>query len=239
MFMIGLELSISRLRSLGSKVFGLGSLQVLVTGAVIGVSAYSLGASFEAATIIGGGLALSSTAFVLQLLNERGERATRFGLATFSILLLQDIAVVPLLILVALLGADGASFTEAFGQAALKGVAALVVAIIFGRYLLRPLYRMIASMRNVELFVATTLLVVLGMGWLMTQAGLSMELGALAGRIAAGRNRTPPPDRGRYKTVSWHLAGAVFHQHRHVDQHRLYTGKSRGYPADRGGPSDQ
>lgn len=186
LFMIGLELSISRLRALGSKVFGLGSLQVLVTGAAIGAAAYGFGASFEAATIIGGGLALSSTAFVLQLLNERGERATRFGLATFSILLLQDIAVVPLLILVALLGADGASFTEAFGQAALKGAAALGVAIIFGRYLLRPLYRMIAGMRNVELFVATTLLVVLGMGWLMSQAGLSMELGALlAGLLLA------------------------------------------------------
>ena len=186
LFMIGLELSISRLRALGSKVFGLGSLQVAITSVVIGAVTYTLGASFEAATIIGGGLALSSTAFVLQLLVERGERATRFGLTTFSILLLQDIAVVPLLILVALLGAEGTSFIQAFGLAALKGAAALAVVIAFGRYLLRPLYRMIASMRSVELFVATTLLVVLGMGWVMSLAGLSMELGALlAGLLLA------------------------------------------------------
>ena len=186
MFMIGLELSISRMRALGRKVFGLGSLQVLITSALIGAAAYFSGLEFEAATIIGGGLALSSTAFVLQLLVERGERATRFGLTTFSILLLQDIAVVPLLILVALLGAEGASFAQAFGVAALNGAAALAVAIGFGRFLLRPLYRMIASMRSVELFVATTLLVVLGMGWVMSLAGLSMELGALlAGLLLA------------------------------------------------------
>ena len=186
MFMIGLELSISRLQTLGSKVFGLGSLQVGVTSVFIGSVAYGFGAPFEAATIIGGGLALSSTAFVLQLLVERGERASRFGLTTFSILLLQDIAVVPLLILVALLGAEGASFVQTFGLAALKGAAAVAVAIGFGRYLLRPLYRLIASMRSVELFVATTLLVVLGMGWIMAQAGLSMELGALlAGLLLA------------------------------------------------------
>ncbi|HBQ37297.1 MAG TPA: portal protein [Rhodobacteraceae bacterium] len=186
LFMIGLELSISRLRSLGSKVFGLGTLQVLITGLVIGAVAKLAGLGFEAAVIIGGGLALSSTAFVLQLLEERGERATRFGLATFSILLLQDIAVVPLLILVDLLGAQGGSFLQVFGLAAIKGIAAISAVIILGKYLLRPIYRTIASMHSVELFVATTLLVVLGMGWLMSQAGLSMELGALlAGLLLA------------------------------------------------------
>lgn len=186
LFMIGLELSVSRLQALGSKVFGLGSLQVLITGGVIGGLVYLQGQTFAAATIIGGGLALSSTAFVLQLLVERGERATRFGLTTFAILLMQDIAVVPLLILVTLLGAEGTSFVQAFGMAALKGGAALIVAIGFGRFALRPLYRMIASMRSVELFVATTLLVVLGMGWIMTLAGLSMEMGALlAGLLLA------------------------------------------------------
>ena len=186
LFMIGLELSVSRLRALGSKVFGLGTLQVLITALIIGAIVQFIGLGFNAAVIIGGGLALSSTAFVLQLLNERGERATRFGLATFSILLLQDIAVVPLLILVDLMGAQSSSFLQVFGLAALKGIAAIGAVIIFGRYLLRPLYRTIASMRSVELFVATTLLVVLGMGWLMTQAGLSMELGALlAGLLLA------------------------------------------------------
>ena len=186
LFMIGLELSFGRLRALGSKVFGLGSLQVIVTGAIIGGMVWSFGLGIEASAIIGGGLALSSTAFVLQLLGERGERATHFGLTTFSILLLQDLAVVPLLILVTLLGTDGSSFVEAFGMAIIKGGAALVVVILFGRYLLKPLFRMIASVRSPELFVSTTLLMILGMGWLMAIAGLSMELGALlAGLLLA------------------------------------------------------
>ena len=95
LFMIGLELSIDRLKTLGWKVFGLGSSQVLITGLLIGATAWSLGVNLNAATIIGGGLALSSTAFVLQLLTERSDRATPYGLTTFSILLLQDLAVVP------------------------------------------------------------------------------------------------------------------------------------------------
>jgi len=186
LFMIGLELSFSRLRTMGKRVFGLGSLQVAVTGLLIGGVVWQLGLGLGAALIIGPGLALSSTAFVLQLLTERGERATPFGLNTFAILLLQDFAVVPLLIFVTLLGTDDASFAEAFGTALLKGGGAVLVVILFGRYLLSPLYRMISAMRSTELFVATTLLVILGTGWLMSLAGLSMELGALlAGLLLA------------------------------------------------------
>jgi len=186
LFMIGLELSFRRLRALSSKVFGLGSLQVLICGFVIGLIAYLIGLGIYTAAIIGGGLALSSTAFVLQLLEERSERATRFGLTTFSILLLQDLAVVPLLIFVTLVGAPGSSLLETLGLATLKGGAALITVIIFGRFLLRPLYRWIASTRSMELFVSTTLLTVLGMAWIMSIAGLSMELGALlAGLLLA------------------------------------------------------
>lgn len=186
LFMIGLELSFGRLRALGGKVFGLGSLQVVVTGVIIGAIVLRFDVGLNAAVIIGAGLALSSTAFVLQLLVERGERATRFGLTTFSILLLQDLAVVPLLVFVTLLGTADSSFFGAFGLALLKGGEALALVILFGRYLLKPLYRMIASMRSPELFVSTTLLMILGMGWLMELAGLSMELGALlAGLLLA------------------------------------------------------
>ncbi len=92
LFMIGLELSVERLRSLGRYVFGLGALQVTVTGGLIGGVAWALGATEEAAIIIGGGLALSSTAFVLQLLIERGERAASFGKISFAVLLFQDLA---------------------------------------------------------------------------------------------------------------------------------------------------
>lgn len=186
LFMIGLELSFRRLRMLGNKVFGLGTMQVLMCGLIIGLIAYLHGFGVYAAAIIGGGLALSSTAFVLQLLEERGERATRFGLTAFSILLLQDLAVVPLLIFVTLVGATNASLLETLGLATLKGGGALIIVLVFGRFLLRPLYKMIANTRSTELFVSTTLLTVLGMAWIMSVAGLSMELGALlAGLLLA------------------------------------------------------
>jgi CPA2 family monovalent cation:H+ antiporter-2 len=180
--MIGLELSVERLRSLSRYVFGLGTLQVTVTACLIGSVAWVLGATGEASIIIGGGLALSSTAFVLQLLIERGERAASFGNISFAILLFQDLAVVPLLMLVILLGEGEGSFIVAVGFASVKAAVALILAISIGRLILRPVYRIIAGTRSSELFVATTLLVVLGIGWLMSLVGISMVLGAfLAG----------------------------------------------------------
>ncbi len=182
LFMIGLEFSVERLRSLGRYVFGLGALQVTVTGCLIGGVAWALGATEEAAIIIGGGLALSSTAFVLQLLIERGERATPHGSVSFAVLLFQDLAIVPLLMLVTLLGEGEGSFITAIGIAVVKAAVALVLVVGVGRLILRPVYRIIAETRSSELFVATTLLVVLGTGWLMSLVGISMVLGAfLAG----------------------------------------------------------
>ncbi len=132
--------------------------------------------------IIGGGLALSSTAFVLQLLIERGERAASFGKISFAILLFQDLAIVPLLMLVTLLGEGEGSFIAAMGFAVVKAAVALVLVVAVGRLILRPAYRIVAETRSSELFVATTLLVVLGTGWLMSLVGISMVLGAfLAG----------------------------------------------------------
>ena len=182
LFMIGLELSVGRLRTLGRYVFGLGTLQVTISAGLIGGAAWALGATGEAAIIIGGGLALSSTAFVLQLLIERDERATTFGMVSFAVLLFQDLAIVPLLMLVSLLAEGGDSSLAALGLAILEAVAALVLVVGAGRLVLRPIYRVIAETRSSELFVATTLLVVLGAGWLMSIAGMSMVLGAfLAG----------------------------------------------------------
>lgn len=187
LFMIGLELSIDRLKSLRVMVFGLGSLQVIVTAILITGVALTGGLKLEVAAVIGAGLALSSTAFVLQSLTERNERATSYGLVSFSILLLQDLAIVPMLLLVTLLGGEGSSFLEAFWMAALKGGAAILVMIGSGLYLIRPMFRFITEMRSHELFVATTLLIVLGMGWIASLAGLSMELGALlAGVLLSG-----------------------------------------------------
>ena len=184
LFMIGLEFSVGRLRSLGRYVFGLGALQVIVTGGLIGGVAWALGASQEAAIIIGGGLALSSTAFVLQLLGERGERATPFGKISLAVLLFQDLAIVPLLMLVTLLAKGEGSFITAMGFAIIKAAAALVLVVGVGRLVLRPVYHIVAETRSSELFVATTLLVVLGTGWLVSLVGISMVLGAfLAGLL--------------------------------------------------------
>jgi CPA2 family monovalent cation:H+ antiporter-2 len=184
LFMIGLEFSVERLRSLGRYVFGLGALQVTVTGCLIGGVAWALGATEEAAIIIGGGLALSSTAFVLQLLIERGERATPHGNISFAVLLFQDLAIVPLLMLVTLLGEGEGLFIAAIGFAVVKAAVVLILVVGVGRLILRPVYRIIAETRSSELFVATTLLVVLGTGWLMSLVGISMVLGAfLAGAL--------------------------------------------------------
>jgi CPA2 family monovalent cation:H+ antiporter-2 len=184
LFMIGLELSVERLRALSRYVFGLGALQVTVTGCLVGGVAWALGADKEAAIIIGSGLALSSTAFVLQLLVERGERATPHGNISFAVLLFQDLAIVPLLMLVTLLGEGEGSFLTVMGFAVAKAILALVLVVGGGRLILRPVYRIIAETRSSELFVATTLLVVLGTGWLMSLVGISMVLGAfLAGLL--------------------------------------------------------
>jgi len=186
LFMIGLDLSLERLRAMGRYVFGLGLLQVLVSGLVIGVTAWSLGFEVKAAAIIGGALALSSTAFVLQLLVERGERATEFGYFSFAILLLQDLAVVPLLIMVTTFSQAETSFIVAFGLAIVEAAIALIVVTWVGRLILRPVFHMISSSRSAELFVAMALLTVLGTGWLLSLTGLSMALGAfLAGLLLA------------------------------------------------------
>lgn len=186
LFSIGLELSWKRLGVLRAQIFGLGSAQFLVSGLAIGAVAVVLGASVEAAVIIGGGLALSSTAIVLQLLSERGEIASRMGRITFSVLLLQDLAVVPLLAIVPLLGAGPATDWADLARAAATGIVAVLAMAVAGRVALRPLFHAIAATRGPEVFVAVTLLVVLGTGWAAERIGLSMSLGAfLAGLLLA------------------------------------------------------
>lgn len=185
LFMIGLEFSQERLRAMANLVFGLGALQVVLTATVIGAfSSFVLGLGREAAIIIGAGLALSSTAFVLQILTERSERATPFGNASFAILLFQDLAIVPFLMLVSLFGAGAENFWASMGFAILKAVAALVAVILIGRLVVRPLFRLVAETRSAELFVAATLLTILGTGWLLTLVDISMVMGAfLAGLL--------------------------------------------------------
>ncbi|CAJ2657788.1 unnamed protein product [Trifolium pratense] len=194
LFNIGLELSVERLSSMKKYVFGLGSAQVLLTAAVIGLVAhYICGQAGPAAIVIGNGLALSSTAVVLQVLQERGESTSRHGRATFSVLLFQDLAVVVLLILIPLISPNSSkggvgfqAIAEALGLAAVKAAVSITAIIAGGRLLLRPIYRQIADNQNAEIFSANTLFVVLGTSLLTARAGLSMALGAfLAGLLLA------------------------------------------------------
>ncbi|CAI0427134.1 unnamed protein product [Linum tenue] len=170
LFNIGLELSVERLSSMKKYVFGLGSAQVLVTAAAVGLAAHFLaGVPVPAAIVIGNGLALSSTAVVLQVLQERGESTSRHGRATFSVLLFQDLAVVVLLILIPLISPNSSkggvgfqAIAEALGLAAVKAAVAITAIIAGGRLLLRPIYKQIAENQNAEIFSANTLLVILG-----------------------------------------------------------------------------
>lgn len=190
LFVIGLEVSTERLWALRRFVLGLGLLQVLGTGALIGLAALLFGASVPVAAITGLALALSSTAVVLQMLGERRQLSGLVGRAGFSVLLLQDLAVVPILFVVAALsaGAEQQAAAGAFGVAgALVGAGLAVGAIVLGgRFLARPLFRWAASIDSREVFLATVLLVVIGAAALAQAAGLSMALGAfLAGLLLA------------------------------------------------------
>lgn len=184
LFMIGLELSFDRLKAMRKKVFGIGSAQVLVTGALFVGMAMVMGQSIHTAIIIGGGLALSSTALVLQVLQQQKELASQTGRLSLAILILQDLAVLPLLVLVPAVAVGGGDdLSHTLGLSAIRAVITLGGIVIIGRLLLRPLFRAIAQLDIHELFVAVTLLVVLGLAWLTESVGLSMALGAFVAGI--------------------------------------------------------
>jgi glutathione-regulated potassium-efflux system ancillary protein KefC/glutathione-regulated potassium-efflux system protein KefB len=187
MFVIGLELQPSRLWVMRKSIFGLGLAQVLVTTLGIGSAAYF---GFEqtrgSALIIGFGLSMSSTALVLQLLAERGQLHSQYGRCAFSILLFQDMAVLPALALLPLLGVAAAKTTGPGGWLVVKFIAVLATVIVGGRYVLRPMLRIVAATRVAEAFTAAGLLVVIGTALLVNQVGLSLSLGAfLAGVLLA------------------------------------------------------
>jgi glutathione-regulated potassium-efflux system ancillary protein KefC len=186
LFLIGLELQPSRLWELRKAVFGLGGLQVIGTGLLLAAAGLALGLRPSTAIIVGMGLSLSSTAFALQLLAEKNELPTEHGRASFSILLFQDLAVIPLLALLPLLGTSETPSTEPGWLSALKGAGVLIAVVLAGRYVLRPVFKLVASFHSQELFTATALLLVMGTAALVSLVGLSMALGAfLAGVLLA------------------------------------------------------
>ncbi len=187
MFMIGLELSAARLWSMRRWVFGVGSAQVIISAACIGAAIYVTGQPLEAALILGLVLSLSSTAVVMQLMSEQHSTTTPLGQANFSVLMLQDLAVVPILILVGAMSRGGAeSIVTLAGIAMAKAGATIAIIYLAGGRVVHPLFRAFAGHRQPDVFMALILLVTLGIAGICAAAGLSMALGALiAGLLLA------------------------------------------------------
>lgn len=186
LFIIGVELKPSRLWLMRRQVFGMGSAQVIATGLMLTAALMAFGVELRLALLLGFGLALSSTAFVLQILTERRELGSSHGRTSFAILLLQDLAVVPLLALIPLLAQPESSVGGNFGLAILESVGMVLAVILIGRWLLRPALHQVALHGSQEIFLATALLLVLGTAVLIEKAGMSMAMGAfLAGLLIA------------------------------------------------------
>ncbi|MFO0465901.1 MAG: cation:proton antiporter, partial [bacterium] len=187
LFLIGLELSFERLKAMRRLVLGLGGLQLAISFVALSLIALAFGLSPGIAAVLAACLALSSTAIVLELLAQQERLLTSGGRASFSVLLAQDVAVVPILIFIGILGAKGGgsvllSIALALGQALLV----LAVIVLVGRVLLRPLFRLVGGQRSEELFIAAVLFVIVATGIMAAKAGLSMAIGAfVAGLLLA------------------------------------------------------
>ncbi len=185
LFVIGLELQPARLWRLRREVFGFGGAQVLLTTALFTLAAHLAGLPWNTALVVAFALSMSSTALVLQLLGERHELTAHHGRAAFAVLLFQDLAVIPFLALVPLLSPE-AGGTPADWRMALAALAAIAAVIVIGRYLLRPVLRVLATTEVPEVFTAAALLLVIGVSLLMQSVGLTASLGAfLAGVLLA------------------------------------------------------
>ncbi len=182
LFEMGIELSVERLLSMKKDVFGLGFSQFASTAAVIALAGRLFNLPANALVVLGGGLALSSSAFVLQLLKDNNQLATRFGKASFGVLLFQDLAVVPLLVVTPILAGGGQGLASALGSAVVKAGMALSSIFFAGRVILNPLFRTVAQSKSQEAFLGVVLLTVLSMSFMTEGLGLSNTLGAfLAG----------------------------------------------------------
>jgi CPA2 family monovalent cation:H+ antiporter-2 len=187
LFTLGLEFSFPRMVAMRREVFGLGSVQTLVVGGAGAAAAHALGVSWPSAAVLGGALAMCSTAIVLKQLGDQDELNRTHGRLSFAVLLFQDLAFVPLLALASVLAAGQAGFTAAaVWRLVALGLLALVTVLALGRWVLRPLLYEIAHSRLRETFTLAALLVVLGSAWITQRLGMSMALGAfLAGMMIA------------------------------------------------------
>lgn len=187
LFLIGMELSYDRLKAMHRLIFGLGSLQIILSTVVIGLVAALAGSKAPVALILGACLALSSTAIVVEILSRQKRLNTTAGRASFAVLLAQDLAVAPLLLFISIFGAgDSGSVIATLLLALTNAALALGVIVVVGRVVMRPLFRLVASVGMSDLFVATTLFVIVATGVAAAVAGFSMALGAfVAGLLLA------------------------------------------------------
>jgi K+:H+ antiporter len=186
MFSIGLEFSLSKLSQLRRAVFGLGLAQVLLTLVAVLAVAATVGAPWQAALALGGAIAMSSTAIVIRVLAERLQLETAHGRDIIGVLLFQDLAVVPLLILIPAIAEGGGDLSQRLAYALIKAAVVLVALLFLGQRLMRGWFHVVARRRSHELFILNVLLITLGLAWLTERAGLSLALGAfLAGMLIA------------------------------------------------------
>lgn len=186
LFIIGLELSFERIKTIRKEAVILGLFQIILTAAIIYAVLLLFHFSSKAAIIIGCGLSLSSTALVMQLLAENNQKAVQIGRISLAVLLLQDLAVVPLLVLVPALSNTQNSIIMDMASVVVNAAITLCAIFIFGRLILRRVYRFIATLQNSEIFTAFTLLVVIGTSFMTEHAGLSLAFGAfVAGLMLA------------------------------------------------------
>ncbi len=184
MFSIGLEFSLPQLYAMRKKVLGLGGAQVFLTLAVVMTVGKLAGLDWSAAFVIGAALAMSSTAIVSKILAERVDLNSRHGRLSIGVLLFQDIAVVPVLVLIPALGLAGANLTDVLGMALLKAAAMLLFLFTIGKWLINPWFNVVAGQRSRELFVMNVLMVTLLLAFATKSAGLSYALGAfIAGML--------------------------------------------------------
>ncbi len=192
MFVIGLEFNLPKLRAMRRHVFALGGLQVLLTMGVVTLGSVALSMvlpqfwpmTWQTALALSGALTMSSTAIVVKLMAERLELESEHGKRVMGVLLFQDLAVVPLLILIPALGAQGESLVNAMGMALLKGALLITVLLVGGQWVMRYWLNVVARRKSEELFVLNVLLITLGLAWMTEMAGLSLELGAfIAGML--------------------------------------------------------
>lgn len=184
MFSIGLEFSLSKLHAMRSIVFGLGGAQVATTLLIVIAGGAVMGLDWRAGLALGGIIAMSSTAIVSKMMVERGELNASHGNQVLGILLFQDLALIPLLILIPALAAGGTNWEMEISKAILKAILILVILLYVGQKLMRGWFYLVAKQRSSELFVLNVLFITLGLAWLTEMAGLSMALGAfLAGAL--------------------------------------------------------